>query len=180
MSPTRNLRSSAAAVLLGLASMGACSSDGSGGTATTAATAMTTAPIAGTLTGDFSGDPCTAAGDEVAVVISGRGELGDLGKVQLRVNATAVCLSEQGLDRVTDMTGSYTAENGDVLEFTGTGSTITAAEGEATLTFTATDNFTGGTGRFAGATGQETVTYLHDFTDMVLTLIVDGEISTSN
>jgi hypothetical protein len=158
--------------------LGACSS-GSSGTATTTTTA-TTVPIAGTLTADFGGDRCTAAGDEVAVVISGAGEMGDLGKMQLRINATAVCASVQGLDRVTDMTGSYTAENGDVLKFTGTGSAFTAAEGAATLTFTATDHFTGGTGRFAGATGQETVRYLHDFTKSVLTLAIDGEISTSN
>lgn len=138
-------------------------------------------PIAGTITGDFGGGACAAAGDEVAVVITGTGEMGDLGTMQLRIDATAVCASTQGLDRVTDLAGSYTAENGDVLNFTGTGSKITeAADAPNTLTLTATDEFSGGTGRFAGARGQETVTYMHDFNDMVLTLTVDGEFSTTN
>lgn len=153
--------------------MGACGSDNSGSAATTKT------PVAGTLTGDFGGGYCSAAGDEIAVVISGTGEMGDLGKMQLRIDATAVCASTEGLDSVTDLSGSYTAANGDVLTFTGTGSKIVDAAGaERTLTFTATDQFTGGTGRFAGATGRETVTYMHDFNNMVLTLTVDGEIST--
>ena len=171
MSWTRDLTRCTAIVLLGLTTMGACSSDDSdSGAATT--------PIAGTLTGEFGGEGCSAAGVEVAVVISGTGEMGDLGEMKVDIDATAVCASTQGLDRVTDITGSYTDANGDVLNFTGTGATIVAAEAERTLTFTATDTFTGGTGRFAGATGQETVTYLHDFNNMVLTLVVEGSFST--
>jgi hypothetical protein len=180
MFQTRNLKRSAALVLFGVASVGACSSDDSGNAATTSTTSTTSTPIVGTFIGEFGGDPCTAAGDEVAVVIAGSGEMGDLGTLHLRIDATAVCASTQGLDRVTVIAGSYTAENGDVLTFTGTGSTITATDAEATLTFTETDSFTGGTGRFAGATGQQTVTYLHDFSAMQLTVEVDGEILTAN
>lgn len=51
-------------------------------------------------------------------------------------------------------TGAYTAANGDVLTVTSVGQAVVAA-GIATVTETAT--ITGGTGRFAGATGTLTV-----------------------
>lgn len=169
MFTTRTFSSLAAIALLGVASaLGGCSSDD---------TKATTTPISGTLTGSFNGEPCGAAGSTVAITIEATGDLTGLGTVTLTIDETATCESEQGLAAITDVAGKYTTSNGDELRFSGTGSDIAIDTVAATAAYTSADTFSGGTGRFAKASGHETVTLSHGFTDMVLTVIVDGEVS---
>ena len=111
--------------------------------------------------------------------IDATGELSGVGPVTLHIDETAIC-GEQGLDGITDVTGTYTADNGDELRFTGTGSTMSFDGDTATASYTATDQFDGGTGASPDATGQESVTFSHNFTDMVLTVVVDGELTTTD
>jgi hypothetical protein len=51
---------------------------------------------------------------------------------------------------------TFTAANGDILRGNGTGTSTMIAPGR--IAFTATIQFTGGTGRFANATGEATLT----------------------
>ena len=126
-------------------------------------------PFKGSLEGDVTIDPLTPPFVEVDVDADGNAtELGqfevDIPHVVNRANGTAV--------------GSYefTAANGDALfaDFTGH-STPTETPGVLYIVETAT--ITGGTGRFAGATGSFTVERLFDTVAGTTTGSFDGTIS---
>jgi hypothetical protein len=69
-----------------------------------------------------------------------------------------------------DTTTTYVLPNGDTVTFSGTSTTVFT--GPTTFTFTAPFTVTGGTGRFAGASGSGTVTGTGSF-DSPLTFHLD-------
>lgn len=182
---TRNIVRIATVTTLGLAGVvGACSSDDSTtATSTVAATeaapAATTTPIGGSLTGSFEVSGCLSEGEtETPVAIDATGDLGELGAVTLHVDETALCSTPGLLDSITAVTGTYTTSNGDELTFTGTGSTIEFDMENNSASYSSDDEFTGGTGRFADVTGRIHVEASHSFDDLVLTLVLSGEVTT--
>jgi hypothetical protein len=75
--------------------------------------------------------------------------------------------------------GVYTTDNGDELRFTGTGTAVAIDLGVPRGTYSATDQFTDRTGRYADVTGQEHVTVTYDPNAKTLTITVDGDVATT-
>jgi hypothetical protein len=69
---------------------------------------------------------------------------------------------------------TYTAANGDVLRAANVGTSARSGNGVA---FSATVTFVGGTGRFAGATGQAHVNGTADFLANTSDYVLDGQVS---
>lgn len=125
---------------------------------------------------------CTAPGDVVPVTIDAHGRLSGLGRTSLHLTASATCIDEYLLGEVTHLRGAYSAANGDRLVFRGVGSPI-AFEGNDDWSvivgrFGTSDHFTWGTGRFAGVTGEQTISVTHVMTapELQMTLTVAGEL----
>jgi hypothetical protein len=113
-------------------------------------------PFPGTLSATVPRGPSPVDPNKVRVVLTGSGHAAHLG----RFTFTA----PHDVDTVTRVaTGAYTftAANGDTLTATFTGAAApTSTPGVLLITETAT--ITGGTGRFAGATGNFVVERLYD------------------
>ncbi len=171
MHTKRTIESLAALAVLAIASMvSACASNDP---------KPSTTPIAGTLTGTVT-EPCGDVGSRAPVTVDAVGELSGVGPVTLRIDETAICAAFGMLERVTDIVGVYTTDNGDELRFTGTGSEVhTRLGGTPSATYSADDQFSGGTGRYADATGEERVTVSYNPYDKSLTVTVDGEVTTT-
>ena len=70
---------------------------------------------------------------------------------------------------------SFTAANGDVLRASGTGTNAMVAPG--IVQFTATVTFAGGTGRFAGASGNATINGQANLAQARSAMVMEGEVS---
>ena len=107
----------------------------------------------------------------VSVLIEGQGDATQLGRFTVRVPHVVTIASRSGL-------GSYefTAANGDTLfaDFTGH---ATPTVPSTLLSITETATITGGTGRFARATGSFIVERMFDQTTGVTTGAFEGTIS---
>lgn len=93
---------------------------------------------------------CNATG-ESRRYLSGEGTATHLGRYTV---ALSFCSRAGGV--LTDGRGTFVAANGDLLDLTFDGTSAFAPP--FTLTFTSYADFTGGSGRFDGATGQAVVT----------------------
>ena len=127
-------------------------------------------PFKGTLEGDVT---VTGAPPILSVLVEGAGTATHLGRFTVDIPHLVDV-------RTRTAAGSYefTAANGDTLtaHFTGT-ATPTATPGVLYIEETAT--ITGGTGRFAGATGSFTVERLYDTVAGTTTGSFEGTISAS-
>jgi hypothetical protein len=131
------------------------------------ATATQVKHVHGTLETTESGAP--QPGTPIVVRhLEGVGTASHLGRFTVVADLTLNLATASGSG-----TGTYTAANGDVLTTTATGQAVLAA-GIATVTETVT--ITGGTGRFAGATGSLTVVRRVVQATGVATGTIDGEI----
>jgi hypothetical protein len=74
-----------------------------------------------------------------------------LGQSVLAASETVLLLAPDFSTGSITRTGSYTAANGDVLSFTFTGTATLSATG---VTFSGTETYLGGTGRFASVSGS--------------------------
>ena len=70
---------------------------------------------------------------------------------------------------------TFTAPNGDLLEAAGSGANVLISPGR--VRFTAMLTFTGGTGRFAGSSGQASVEGEADLVNGTSTLSLDGTVA---
>jgi hypothetical protein len=139
--------------------------------------ASTSVRVMGTATGTFKGESCRAEGDEVKVIVDATGDLGALGPSSVHIDLTALCGGPGVLRSLTHLVGVYTTKNGDELRFSGNGTTITFDTSKGTVASTLSDQYAGGTGRFASATGSEQIALSHSISDNVLTLRIDGTAS---
>lgn len=105
--------------------------------------------ISGTLETTESGVFVPGTPPRSIRTLQGTGNASHLGRFTVAANIILNLATASGTG-----TGTYTAANGDVLTTTATGQAV-IANGIATVTETVT--VTGGTGRFAGATGTLTV-----------------------
>jgi hypothetical protein len=78
-------------------------------------------------------------------------QLQHLGRSALSASETVVLVGPSFSSGVITRTGSYTAANGDVLNFTFSGTSTLSATG---VVFSGTETYLGGTGRFAGVSGS--------------------------
>ncbi len=109
----------------------------------------------------------------------GQGALNGLGPTSARFRVTATCGEFGFLDKVTGVAGTYTTDDGDKLRSLGYGSPIEFDFSALTGAFTMTNEFTGGTGVFVGASGSETVTVLHDFSTGIVVLNIHANVTLS-
>jgi hypothetical protein len=129
-------------------------------------------PFSGTTVGSFQADPVTTTG-VFSVTTTSSGHLSHLGKVTLTTHDTTIFTSPTSYI-VINGTGTFTADDGDQISLTYTGSAVVSSgESMDTLNFVVT----GGTGRFAHATGGGTVHAASDFATRTSTLTFEGTIS---
>jgi hypothetical protein len=124
--------------------------------------------IHGTLEAFESGMPQPGTPIVVRRLV-GEGTASHLGRFTVVADLTLNLATASGTG-----TGTYTAANGDVLTTTATGRAVLAG-GIATVTEAVT--ITGGTGRFAGATGSLTVVRRIVQATGISTGTIDGEIT---
>jgi hypothetical protein len=132
------------------------------------------------LTGTFpvrsKAGSCAAQGTtEIPYQMDADGTLPGLGAMKLHVDETAVCGAPGSLDSVKDVSGWYDAANGERLQFAGPGGKIVFDQVKRTATYDTLETITGGTGRFAGATGTNHSVVVLTFADMKeqITVTVD-------
>lgn len=102
----------------------------------------------------------------------------DIGECQATHLGRAAYVSDKVINVVAGtqtLEGTYTAANGDVLRSTGTGTSVLIAPGR--VAFTASITFTGGTGRFANATGAATIIGEADLTSARSRMTATGSLS---
>jgi hypothetical protein len=119
--------------------------------AVTAAAVLAIAPAAGAATRPMAGSCSTtfSVSPTGVITIDGPCNLTHLGLAQYHATQTAT-FNPDGTLALT-ITGFYTAANGDTLRSTLLGTGYLTATG---VTYSTTETYTGGTGRFAAATGS--------------------------
>jgi len=143
-----------------------------GGAATVSATAAATVPFKGTLDGiadppQFEPPPSPF----FSAHLLANGNATHLGRFTMDYSHRVNLLTLAGTG-----TAVFTAANGDTLTTTVEG-TATPTSSPTAFTVVETHTVTGGTGRFAGATGSFVVTRSVDFADPSTAGSIDGELT---
>jgi len=142
------------------------------------------ANLTGTIDPTSAPTPCSNTGGTLAVLdyfISGNAtHLGLLNATLSTLHHDDCDLNGETLNLSTSVTGQLVGVNGDMITYTGA-DVINVfnflTNSGSTGPFTGTWTITGGTGRYAGATGSFTINGIVDFTTLGFTVVADGTIS---
>jgi hypothetical protein len=110
-------------------------------------------PIQGTCEVTFA-PPVPVGPFQIRVVIDGTCQVSHLGRTGLHIDQIVTFNQDGSADAVATLV--HTAANGDELRACGTSHFLPATP-QGILLFTAANTFTGGTGRFIGATGASSI-----------------------